>query len=40
MNNINKHRVISPVLISEFEWEPTFELNCPDESKSGHLTVI
>ena len=32
VNNINKHRVIAPVLISSFAWEPTFELNRPAEA--------
>lgn len=37
MNNINKHRVIAPVLISQFEWEPTFELNRAAEAEDQRV---
>ncbi|MGH2731720.1 MAG: hypothetical protein ACRDJG_02040 [Actinomycetota bacterium] len=31
VNNINKHRVVSAVAVTTFEWQPTFVLNRPAE---------
>lgn len=38
LNNVSKHRIIPPVVVSAFEWEPTFHLaeEVPQDARAEH----